>query len=302
MKALLLVNPHSGSGKIEHIVSTSKKRFQEHGYELEVYFSNGPNDLTDKAELWAPDYDMFLVCGGDGTVNEVINGVMRSEVRPSIAVIPSGTVNDISKILKIPSNINKNLDLILNSEPVEMDINRINDVYFAYVCGAGYLTEVSYMAEQEEKKKYGFLAYLKTALKGLRKKPDFTIRVEANNKTIQKKVSLVLILSANQFGGLRLWRFSKKTKLNDGVVDLRMFSGRRLILIIRLVLFILLAGRRQLKETHISTGKATITPIDGYEPVWNADGEQSISGPIELEVIPRAIQVFVNKKKVKKLF
>lgn len=302
MKALLLANPASGKEKIDKIVTVSKKRFQEQGYELEVYFSNSQGDLTDKAELWSTDYDMYLVCGGDGTVHEVINGVMKSDVRPTIAVIPNGTINDIARILKIPRNIDKNLDLIFSSEPVEMDINKINDSYFTYVCGAGYLTEISYMAKREEKKKYGSLAYLKTGLKGLRIKPDFKVRVEANGEVREKKVSLILILAANQFGGLRLWRFSRKTKLNDGVIDIRMFSGRKTALMFRLAWFVILAGKRQLRETHISTNKATITPLEGYNLIWNADGEKAEEGKVEIEVIPRAIRIYAHKSRIKKLF
>ena len=302
MRAILLVNRASGGGKTEHIIETSKKRFEKEGYHLDVYFSTRALDLEDKALLWAQDYDLYLVCGGDGTFHEVVNGVMKSTVRPHIAVIPAGTVNDIAKILGIPKNIDKNLDLIFNSDPVEMDINQINDNYFTYVAGAGYLTEVSYQAKQEEKRKYGQLAYLKTGIKGLRKKPYFKAQIKCNGVTVEDEMSLIIMLSANQFGGLRLWQFSKKTKLNDGLVDIRIFKGRNLILLARLVLFILLAGRKKYKEIHFSTNHAIITPLDDKPLNWNADGEKVTVGKVEVKVIPRAISVYVSDKQKKKLF
>lgn len=302
MRAILLINPASGKEKTNKIIEVSKRKFQEKGYHLDIYLSSQAADLTDKAKLWAKDYDLFLVCGGDGTVNEVINGVMESEVRPSIAVIPSGTVNDISKIFGVPKNIEKNLDFILNSEPVETDINQINNQYFTYVSGAGYLTDISYMADREEKRKYGALAYLKTGIKGLKKKPYFKAKIESNGQSIVTDISLILVLSANQFGGLKLFRFSKKTKLNDGLVDIRIFTSRDIWLIFKLMVFVLSAGRKHYKETHISTNHAIITPLDSNILDWNADGERVPAGQIELTVIPKAIRFYVNPKRQKKLY
>lgn len=302
MKAILLANPASGKEKLDNIIEVVKRRFNEKGYHLDVYFSNRPQDLEDKAQLWAEDYDMFLACGGDGTIHEVVNGIMRSEVRPTLAVIPSGTVNDIAKILGIPKNIEKNLDLILNSEPIEMDINQINDTYFTYVAGAGFLTEISYTAEREDKIKYGQVAYYREGVKSLKRRPYFVVELEANGKMTVEEASLVLILSANQFGGMRLWRFSRKTKLNDGLVDIRIFKGRKLLLIFKLILFVLLAGRKQFKQTHISTSEAVIRPLNDYKLDWNADGEKVFSGELRLKVIPRAIRVIAHPKRIKKLF
>lgn len=302
MRAILLANPASGKQKLDKTINICKKRFLEKGYHLDIYFSNRAGDLSDKAELWASDYDIYLICGGDGTVNEVINGIMKSDVRPNLAILPAGTVNDTAKILGFTKNINKNLDIILNTDPVEMDINKINDKYFAYVAGAGYLTEISYMAEKEEKKKYGSLAYLKTGIKGLRKKPYFRARIEVNGETFEQDVSLILILAANQFGGLRLWRFSRRTKLNDGLVDLRTFTGRKWILIFRLILFVIFAGRKQFKQKHYSTNKAKITPLDNADIIWNADGEKASRGTIEISVIPKAVSVYVSSRRRKKLF
>lgn len=302
MKAILLANPASGKEKLDNIIEVVKRRFNEKGYHLDVYFSNRPQDLEDKAQLWAEDYDMFLACGGDGTIHEVVNGIMRSEVRPTLAVIPSGTVNDIAKILGIPKNIEKNLDLILNSEPIEMDINQINDTYFTYVAGAGFLTEISYTAEREDKIKYGQVAYYREGVKSLKRRPYFVVELEANDRMTVEEASLVLILSANQFGGMRLWRFSRKTKLNDGLVDIRIFKGRKLLLIFKLILFVLLAGRKQFKQTHISTSEAVIRPLNDYKLDWNADGEKVFSGELRLKVIPRAIRVIAHPKRIKKLF
>ncbi len=302
MKALLLVNPASGREKVNKLVEVAKRKFEEKKYHLDVYFSKCAGDLTEKALKWARDYDTYIVCGGDGTINEVVNGVMQSDVRPNIAVMPVGTVNDISHILGMSRNIGKNLDVIFNNKPIPTDINKINDHYFVYVSGAGYLTEVSYEADRLEKKKYGSLAYLKTAIKGLKKKPFFTAKIECNGEVYIEQVSLLLILSANQFGGMRLPFFAPQGKLNDSLVDIRVFSGRNIWLIFRLVMFILLLGRKQYKQYHVATSKATITPLDTDNVKWNADGELVATGKIKLEVIPSAINFYVNPKRVKKLY
>ena len=302
MKALLLINPASGREKVDKIVEVAKRRFLEKEYHLDIYFSKCAGDLTEKARLWADQYDTYITCGGDGTINEVVNGVMQSEVRPSIAVIPIGTVNDVAHILGFSHNLEKNFDIIFNTEPLPTDINKINDHYFVYVAGAGYLTEVSYKADRQEKKKYGTLAYLKTGIQGLSKKPFFKAMVQCNDEIYVRNVSLLLVLSADRFGGFRLPFFSKKNKLNDGLVDIRIFEGRDVALLIKLAMFILLLGRKQYKQFHFTTGKATITPLNNNHVKWNADGELVTKGKIELEVIPKAIKFYVNPKRAKKLY
>lgn len=227
---------------------------------------------------------------------------MRSEIRPKIAIVPIGTVNDFAKILGVPKKIEKNIDFIFNNEAVATDVNQINDKYFIYVTAAGYLTSVSYEAKREEKKKYGSMAYFRAGIRSLNKKPFFRARIEYDDKVCEKDVSLMLALSANQFGGLKLFRFSKKTKLNDGLVDIRIFTDRNLALILRLVMFILLAGKKQYKELHISTDHAIITPLNGEDVKWNCDGELLAEGKIELKVIPRAIEFYAHPKQIKKFY
>ncbi|MGI6782557.1 MAG: diacylglycerol/lipid kinase family protein [Acholeplasmataceae bacterium] len=298
----MLINPASGREKVDKIVEVAKRKFNERDYHLDVYFSTCPNDLTEKAYLWAHDYDTYIVCGGDGTVNEVINGVMKSDIRPSIAIVPLGTVNDIAKIFGIPKKVDQNLDLIFDLEPVATDINQINDRYFVYVAAAGYLTAVSYDADREEKKKYGSLAYLKTGIRELRQKPFFKAKIECNNETYTKYVSLLLVLSANQFGGMKLFRFSKQTKLNDGLFDLRVFSYKRISLLFRLVLFILRAGKKQYHELQFSTNHAIITPLEDKEVNWNADGELVTKGKVEIKSFKQALKFYVHPKRIKKLY
>lgn len=302
MKTLMLINPASGREKVDEIVKIAKKRFEEKGCLLDIYFSSGPNDLTEKAYLLAKEYDTYIACGGDGTVNEVVNGVMKSDVRPAIAVVPLGTVNDIAKIFGVPRSVKKNIDMIFENRPIATDINQINNKYFVYVAGAGYLTSVSYEADREEKKKYGPLAYLKTGLKGLTAKPFFKAKIECDGMTYIKDVSLLLVLSANQFGGMRLFRFSDKTKLNDGLVDIRIFSYKRTSLLFRLIIFILRAGKKQFHELQLTTSRVTITPQNDDHVRWNGDGELVAEGKIELKVIPKAIEFYVHPRRIKKLY
>ena len=114
MKVLLLINPKSGKERKKKIVKKTIVFCQKNNLDLTIEYSRFPGDLTNIVNKKASNYDYLLVSGGDGTVNEVINGLMKLDIKPILAIIPSGTVNDIAKILKIPKNVNRNLEMIFN--------------------------------------------------------------------------------------------------------------------------------------------------------------------------------------------
>lgn len=302
MKVLLMYNPTSGNETFEGDAIYIKAEFEAEGHELDVYESKAQGDLTIQAERLGKDYDLVIASGGDGTVNEVLNGLMKLDKKPRLAIIPSGTTNDVAGILKIPKNLKKNVNMILNSEPVKIDVNQINDHYFLYVGGAGFLTEVSYEASSKDKKKMGKLAYIKTGLKSLQKQFAFDVRLETKDDCYEDRLALILMLAANRFGGMRFRFFSKKAQLDDGKIEIRTFKGRKLILLLRLALFVVTLGTRLFKQKHISTDYAKIEVLNDDDLAWNADGEKVATGSVELKVHKQAIEIYAHKKVIKKMF
>jgi len=168
MKYLLLYNPVSGRSKFKSHIAYIEEEFKNTNHELMVYESKAPKDLLKVAEEEAANYDVFLVAGGDGTINEVINGMMLADKQPALAILPSGTANDIAAIIGINKNIKKSLKILFSETPVLMDVNQINDQYFIYTAASGILSRVSYDISRRHLKKYGYIAYVIEAMKDLR--------------------------------------------------------------------------------------------------------------------------------------
>ena len=109
-----------------------KKIFDNSPHTVEFYQSKAPKDLLRAAKEFASSYDVFLAAGGDGTINEVVNGMMASKVKPILGVLPSGTANDIAAILGINRSIKRSLNIFFNEDPIKLDVNQLNEQYFIY--------------------------------------------------------------------------------------------------------------------------------------------------------------------------
>jgi len=297
MKYLLLYNPASGRTNFKTHLSYIENVFAQSIHELTVYESKAPKDLEKYAFKQASNFDVFLVAGGDGTINEVVNGMMKSEKRPALAVLPGGTANDIAAILGINKSIKRSLKIFFNSEPVLMDLNQINDQYFVYTVSSGILSRISYDVSRRHIKKYGYLAYVIAAMQDLALDYRYPIKITANGQVINCECVMVLGLSTNRVGGIRLFNFSN-AKLNDGLFELRFFKRSRKMWRFRFLSSLIRGGKRLREDLHLVSDHFIIETDDKVR--WNVDGEYACNGKIEIKTHKEAIRVFASDKMVKK--
>ncbi|PKK93169.1 MAG: hypothetical protein CVV61_06020 [Tenericutes bacterium HGW-Tenericutes-6] len=299
MKYLLLYNPVSGRTNFKQHISTIQKIFDKTEHTLDVYESKRANDLIKVSYDKASSYDVFLVAGGDGTLNEVLNGIMKSEIRPHIGLLPSGTANDTAAILGINKNIKRSLKIYMNEKPNKMDINMINDQYFIYTAASGILTRVSYDVSRRHIKKYGYLAYVIRAMQDFAHDYKYPITIKTNDKEITCECVMVLGLSSNRVGGMRLYNFSD-SRLNDGFFELRLFTRTKSFWRFRLLSSFLRGGKKLREDLHLVSDHFEIKTNPDVD--WNADGEFATKGDITIKVVKEAISIFASKKVVKKAF
>ncbi|MFH0767388.1 MAG: diacylglycerol kinase family protein [Bacillota bacterium] len=297
MKYLLLYNPASGRSNFKSKLSYIKEIFNNSIHELTVHESVAPKDLERVAQESSSAYDVFLVAGGDGTINEVINGMMKSVIKPVLAVLPSGTANDIAAILGINRSIKRSFNIFFNSSPVSIDVNQINDQYFIYTASSGILSRVSYDVSRRHIKKYGYLAYVIAAMKDLALDYRYPIKINTNNQTITCECVMVLGLSTNRVGGMRLINFSN-AKLNDGLFELRFFKRSKKLWKFRFLSSLIRGGKRLGEDIHMVSNHFAIETDEKVR--WNADGEYSCNGSIVIKTYKEAIKVFASEKTIKK--
>ena len=241
MKCLVIVNKNSGKGQIlrykDYIISNFQEKFGETTW-IETEYRGHATIL---AKEYGEICDYLVVAGGDGTLNEVINGLLQNGKQPILAQIPSGTVNDFASTLGMSKNIKKSVKQIISSKPKEFDIFESNGKYGIYICGFGVFTKTSYTASQKKKNKFGVLSYFFNGLKEIKTFAPQSIEIEFNDEKLNRKVAIVLVINSESVGG---FKFNKNAKLSDKRMDFIAISAKKdkicfsdLLIIAKLFLF-----------------------------------------------------------------
>lgn len=221
-KMLFIYNPNSGKGYIKNQLSGIIEGLCRGGYEITVYATGAPLEATKMVEERAKEFDVIACSGGDGTINEVVNGEMlidnkTADEKPPIAYFPTGTVNDFARSLKIPKNPLKNVETILEGNTYYCDIGTFDNRYFNYIAGFGAFTEVAYSTPQVNKNAIGKLAYFLDALRVLPEIHGYEMRIFTDNKTLEGEYIFGMICNSESVGGIKLERGKQKTmKMDDG--------------------------------------------------------------------------------------
>jgi len=172
-RMMVLVNPNAGKGGYKSVLGEALQVFCRDGWLPTVYFTQAAGDAPGMVEQYAPDYDLVVCLGGDGTLSETCCGMMRlGERKRPVGYIPLGTANDVARTLKLSHKGAEAAEQIVRGKPLPYDIGKFgeND-YFTYVAAFGAFTEVSYGTPQEQKQALGQMAYM---LEGIRQLPKIT--------------------------------------------------------------------------------------------------------------------------------
>ncbi|MCU0105664.1 diacylglycerol kinase family lipid kinase [Acholeplasma vituli] len=301
MRVGFIYNPESGSGKIEQNADYIVNEFKAKGHDIEVLKTKKPLDA--KRYAIESNHDMLLVAGGDGTLNEVVNGIMPKAERPKIAYIPTGTVNDVAHMLGIPMNIKKAVKLILETGVVKkMDISKINDTYFTYAAATGRFAKASYDVKRKDKKRFGILAYIVRGITDLLFDYKMPLRITYDGGAIDHTFTLLLFLNGPRVGGRNLY-LMKKSKLNDGKIEARLFERQRFWALIKVLTFFAIGGLVMRGGHRLSSSFYEIETLDPRSNIdWNTDGEKTEKNSVRIQVFQEAIEIFVSKRAAKYVF
>lgn len=235
---LIIYNPGAMKGKIDEIIPHIKQRLLLRYSQVDAMFSPETNGAEILARKYASKYDVIVSCGGDGTLNEIINGVMKSEARPVIGILPFGTCNDVARSLNIPLDLEKAIDCVLRVNETKFDVMFDGKDYIAYSLAAGYLVKSTYSASEENKKKFGRFAYFMSALKCLFKFDSLPLTINYDGERIHTKAAYLMFLNGESAGGFKL---NKNDQINNGKVKMVLIKRTNwianLITCIKLFLF-----------------------------------------------------------------
>ncbi|MBQ7035095.1 MAG: YegS/Rv2252/BmrU family lipid kinase [Clostridia bacterium] len=222
-RALVIVNPKAGTKKSKKDLFEIIDRLSKKGYSVSAQTTTRQGDGTRFVCQYGEGQDLIICCGGDGTLNEVLNGILEMGISAPLGYVPAGTTNDFARTFMLPKKVEKSMDLILGGWPRYCDIGSFNGRNFTYIASLGAFTNVSYSTPQKLKNVFGHSAYLWEGIKEVRNISPFEAEFKANGETFAGEFVFGSISNSTSIGGL--------FKLNN--LDVRMDDGEFELMLIR---------------------------------------------------------------------
>ncbi len=225
-KLLFIMNPFSGQKRANRYLPEILQMFNQAGYEVVVHITSGRGDATLAVERQGADKNLIVCCGGDGTLNETVTGLLRSGLDVPIGYIPSGTTNDFASSLKLSHNILQAAQDILWGEPVSFDVGRFGERYFSYVASFGAFTKSSYIVPQNIKNALGHAAYVLGGISELSQIRKEHLRMEIDGQIVEDDFLFGAICNSTSIGGI-LTLDPKHVDMGDGIFEILLVRAAR---------------------------------------------------------------------------
>lgn len=295
-KLLLIVNPCSGRAKMRGELLRVTEILSSAGFEVTVYPTKARGDATVRvSNLKNDEYDRIVVCGGDGTLNEVITGLMQSNIKCKIGYIPSGTLNEWSSGLNISKNIAAAARDATSDRTILLDLGEFGDKYFTYTASFGAFTEASYSAPQDIKNVLGRAAYFFEGIKSLGNIKPHRLKFTCNGGVIEGDFLFGAITNSMSVGGIVKFQ-EAAVNLNDGYFEVLLIRNPDTIVKFQSIVDGIL--RQDLNRDGIEFFKTKEIIVEGGADVpWTLDGEYSAcTDKMKISNISSALQLVIPER------
>ncbi len=225
-KMLFVMNPYAGMRRANRYLTDIVTLFNRAGYQMDIHMTAGPGDCVGIVTQRAAGMDLVVCCGGDGTLNETITGILRSGSQAAIGYIPAGSTNDFASSLKLSNNIMQAAQDIVEGEPVAYDVGRFGDRYFSYVASFGAFTKVSYTTPQNVKNMLGHMAYVLDSIQELSQIRKLHVKMELENETVEDDFLFGAISNSTSIGGI-MTLDPKQVDMSDGLLEVFLVRAPR---------------------------------------------------------------------------
>lgn len=283
-KLLLIINPIAGKMRAKSMDIVAL--FPD--YTVTVYYTKDGISTEEYVKNQAGAYQLVVCAGGDGTLNRVVNGLMRLSPRPPLGYIPCGTTNDFATSLGIPKEIGKAAEAIRHGSPMPIDVGSFGNRYFTYVASFGAFSDSSYKASQDAKNRIGHMAYVFEAVRDLPNIRPCRMTVETETGILKGEYIFGSVSNSVSLGGIM--RLSPKDiSYNDGLFEVMLISMPRNVMDLQQIFFSLV--RKQYNTnliTYFKSAHLTFS-MDQIFP-WSLDGEfEEGANIVEITNQPKAI-------------
>lgn len=283
-RLLLIANPVAGKGRCERLIDQFVREMKLRGYQLETFVTRSAGEANRRARDIDPDIGTLVVAGGDGTLNEVVNGLSNPS-RVPIGLLPLGTANILAHELAVPKKPVAVAQAIEEGRVRWLDMGLANDHRFLMVVSAGIDAMVTAEVRRTRGKKLGYWGYVMPVFKALARYRVPKLSVEVDE---QKAVrgGFTLVSNTKNYGGI--FTFADRARCDSGYLDVCVFPKGTFFALLRYY-FAALRGRVS-RETDVNylTGKRV--RIESHQPVAvQVDGDPSGTTPVLIDIIPSSV-------------
>lgn len=291
-KMLFIYNPKAGKAQIRGKLSDILDIFTKAGYEITVHPTQRSQDAMKLVANREPVYDLVVCSGGDGTLDEVVTGMMESGFRTPIGYLPTGSTNDFGGSLALPKNMLKAAEKAVKGHNFACDIGSFNQDIFVYIAAFGLFTEVSYETGQDMKNILGHMAYLLEGVKRLSAIHSYHLRVTCEDRVIEDDFIFGMITNSMSVGGFKRIT-GKYVKLDDGVFEVTLIKLPRNPLELNNLVVALLDRNIDTNAMYcFRTARLTLESDDSI--AWTLDGEYGGShSHVHIKNLHKAIDIRV---------
>ena len=271
-KMLFIYNPRAGKAQIRSNLLDIIDIFVKAGYEVTARPTQAAGDAIHAVKERKPDYYDIVVCsGGDGTLDEVVTGMMQCKKRIPIGYVPAGSTNDFAQNLSIPKNMIKAAKAIVEGKTFGCDIGAFNDDIFVYIAAFGLFTEVSYETNQDVKNVLGHMAYILEGMKRLSAIRSYRMKITIDDQVIEDEFLFGMITNSISVGGFKRIT-GKYVELDDGVFEVTLIKRPNTPMELNAVMAALV--NRNINAECMYCFKTASVKIEAEEEIpWTLDGE-----------------------------
>lgn len=271
-KMLFIYNPRAGKSQIRSNLLDMIDIFVKAGYEVTAYPTQAQGDgIKAVTERQIGYYDMIACSGGDGTLDEVVTGMMQCEKRLPIGYVPAGTTNDFAGSLGIPRSMEKAARVIVDGRSFRCDVGGFNENIFVYIAAFGLFTDVSYETRQDMKNVLGHMAYVLEGMRKLSKVKSYALKVTSGDKVIKGDFIFGMITNSLSVGGFKKIT-GDNVKLDDGVFEVTLIKRPGNPVELNTIMAALL--NRNIDTDLMECFTASELQIESAEDIaWTLDGE-----------------------------
>jgi diacylglycerol kinase (ATP) len=296
-RARIIYNPTSGREAIRRDLVDILDVYEKAGYETSAFATSAtPKSAENEARRASLDgFDLIIAAGGDGTINEVVNGIAPLEKRPKLAIIPAGTTNDYARALRIPRDEPlEAAKVVLQNRTALIDVGKANDTYFINIAAGGSISELTYSVPSKLKTMYGYLAYVIKGAELITRVKPMDLDVKYDGGEYHGQASMFFLALTNSVGGFE--SIVPDAKLDDGKFTVLIVKTTKLPDIMTLMSEVINGGKHvddpnliYVKSSHVEVS----SPSDEQVMV-NLDGEYGGDAPMIFDDFQKHIEIIAN--------